>query len=690
MNENLTWIKKYRNLGWRVIPIVPGQKRFKVKGTWDDIRSRDWNDSNFDANDNIGLDPATGGLVDVDLDCWEAVAIGELILPKKCPYIFGRKTKPRSHFMYPTSKIPMPEEDLKLVWQGETILELRTGAVGHTRIPPSIHTDKNETKEAIEWYQFEEKITPPIVTWELLRRKSALIAATTLTLRYYPAEGARHDWALAYWGSLRQLGVTREEATQIFDAIRIVGPSNNDIGNREMEFRTTYEKPEEQAIAGLQHLRRIDSNFARGLSKFLQGTITVRGFISSSRGGVDAGNPKNHIIALERAGLTFTYDKFSGTNLVQQGSRKRPLEDSLIIHSRLEIHKDYGFLPGKELFYDVISNECWKKSFNPVLDYLDELKWDGEPRINTWLSKYCGAINDEYSQQIGRLTLLAAVNRIVHPGSKFDQLLVLEGIQGSGKSSTIRALCPDENWFSDSVPIGADPQKVIEITKGKWLVEISDLFGMSKREVETVKAFLSRQTDEARKVYAHEPERRPRMFICIGTTNRDIYLNDPTGNRRFWPIKVGNEQDVEGITRDRDQLWAEAAEIVSKGCDLILPQHLWKIASLHQGMRAYEDPWTDLIISCLLNPKPDWQQYKKNLGDINFTLEEMLSATGKDSAHWDIGDSRRIIDILKRLGCEKTQFRRDTLRQRGWRLSVENRKKLLEDSLATMASIEEF
>lgn len=683
-------LAKYRKLGWRTVPIRAGTKKFKTKGTsfpqdikvvWADIREHEWKDEDYDPGDNVGLDPASANLVDVDLDCWEAFAVGKMFMPDPAPYSFGRNGKPLSHLIYPCADAPFPEEDVKLVWQGETLLELRTGASGHTRLPPSIHVEEMEDgttlTEGVIWDNFAEdgeKLEP--VKWEHLRRRASLIAVTTMIVRNYPAKGARHSWGLALWGALRQLGVTLEEAELIQTAIKRIGPQDNDTDNRRDELSSTYNLDEDQATSGLSHLKKFDPSFVSALKKFIGGTVTIRGFIANANGGPNARNPKNYLIALERDGYTFSLDNFASVNLMQQGTRQRPLDDAVINNARLQINDSYKFLPSKDLFFDVIYDECWKNRFNPVRNYLDELHWDGIERLDAWLVIYAGAKDDEYTRTVGRITLAASVKRIFDPGCKFDQLLVLEGIQGSGKSSSIRALCPRAEWFTDSLPIGADPQRVIEATKGKWLVEIPELFGMSKREVDTVKAFLSRQNDEARKAYGREPERRSRMFVCIGSTNKDVYLSDPTGNRRFWPVAVSDKQDVEGLLGARDQLWAEAVALVRNGESLVLPEHLWSVAEAHQTLRSHQDPWEELIQAQLSNPRPDWVHRKFHVGDLSFTTPEILSSTGKDSAQWDINDARRVGDLLKKLGCTRQQIRRGNKKIQGWNLTIGRQRDL--------------
>src|SRR5262245_16675409 len=170
---------------------------------------------------------------------------------------------------------------------------------------------------------------------------------------------------------------------------------------------------------------------------------------------------------------------------------------------------------------------------------------------------------------MGRKALIAGVRRIRKPGCKFDTALVFEGKQGTSKSKLVRILA-SEPWFSDNLPVGADAKLIIEQTAGVWIVELAELSGMRRSEVEAVKTMLSRQSDRARPSYGRHAVDRHRQFIFIGTINETRYLKDTTGNRRFWPVKTG-ELDYIGLARDRDQLWAEAAYWEEKGEPLELP-----------------------------------------------------------------------------------------------------------------------
>jgi predicted P-loop ATPase len=217
------------------------------------------------------------------------------------------------------------------------------------------------------------------------------------------------------------------------------------------------------------------------------------------------------------------------------------------------------------------------QSTKSVVDYLSSLVWDGTPRLDRWLVDYAGAEDTPRVRAVSRAMLIAAVRRARQPGCTFDQMPVLEGPQGCGKSSALRVLAVDDAWFTDVLPLAdADMRRIIEATAGKWIVEAAELASLLEREDDVakdresaprrqsaaLKAYLSRSHDEARMAYARERTRVPRSFVIVGTTGATSYLQD-TGNRRFWPVSV-RRFDLDQLISVRDQLWAEAA--VAEAC----------------------------------------------------------------------------------------------------------------------------
>jgi hypothetical protein len=240
-------------------------------------------------------------------------------------------------------------------------------------------------------------------------------------------------------------------------------------------------------------------------------------------------------LALHRLGMRLSYDEFGGTVLING----READEDIVNRLWVAIDDAFGFRPQLETLNRLIDADARKSPVHPVREYLDSLIWDATPRIDTWLTTYGGAEASDYVRAVGRLVLIAAVRRVRQPGCKFDELLVLESKQGTLKSSALRVLCPNKDWFSDDLPLGIESKEVIERTAGKWIIEAAEMHGNRGRETEQLKAFLSRQVDgPVRMAYARRPTKVPRQFILIGTTNATAYLKDSTGGRRFWPVRV--------------------------------------------------------------------------------------------------------------------------------------------------------
>lgn len=190
--------------------------------------------------------------------------------------------------------------------------------------------------------------------------------------------------------------------------------------------------------------------------------------------------------------------------------------------------------------------------------------------------------------------MIAAVRRVRHPGCKFDEMIVFESEQGKDKSTALSVLAVEEEWFTDNLPLNADAARTIECLAGRWIIEAAELQGMRKGDVEHLKALLSRRIDRARLAYGRLPAEFPRQCVFAGTTNNQKYLRDQTGNRRFWPVKVGSI-DVDGLKRDRDQLWAEAAHREAREESIRLDPSLWQEAAVEQDERREEDPFTIML-----------------------------------------------------------------------------------------------
>src|SRR5262249_29949799 len=285
-------------------------------------------------------------------------------------------------------------------------------------------------------------------------------------------------------------------------------------------------------------------------------------------------------VASQALGIICRYDEFHDRMLVgghQIGQWAGELSDAVTVVLRQVIIEKFGFDPGKDHVADAATALCLENRFDPLLDYLDCLKWDGVPRLDRWLTTYLGVEDADLHRAVFRATLIAAVRRIRQPGCKFDHILTLEGPEGKGKSTAIAVLAGVEN-FSDQTILSQSDKEQQELLRGIWLYEIADLAGLRRAEVEKVKAFASRTHDRARPAYGRRRVDAPRRCIFVATTNEDEYLKSPTGNRRFWPVAVGSI-DIEGLRRDRDQTMGRSGQSrVRRGGD-----HARRRAMGHRG-----------------------------------------------------------------------------------------------------------
>ncbi|CAD5273079.1 Virulence-associated E family protein (fragment) [Bosea sp. 62] len=314
------------------------------------------------------------------------------------------------------------------------------------------------------------------------------------------------------------------------------------------------------------------------------------------------GNPRptlrNAIVAFQRLGVQASHDLFRRRHMVlglKLEAFQGELTDDFSAMLRKTVLDEFGFDPGREHVRDALHMMALENSYHPIRDYLAGLEWDGKPRIDTLLVDYFGAEDTPLNRAIGRIVPIAAVRRVRRPGCKFDEILVLEGKQGTGKSTALAILAGAEN-HSDQEILTLDKRAQMEAMAGKWIYELSELEGLRKADAAKVKAFASQGSDRARMAYAYFADERPRECIFIGTTNDDHYLSDPTGNRRFWPVRTG-AIDLEALARDRDQLWAEAAVLEAADEPIRLSQELWEAASAEQAARTAFDPWLDTLAS---------------------------------------------------------------------------------------------
>ena len=330
---------------------------------------------------------------------------------------------------------------------------------------------------------------------------------------------------------------------------------------------------------------------------------------------------------------------------------------------------------------DAILAVAAERSYHPIKEYLDHLpEWDGTDRVETLLIDYFNATDNSYTRAVTRKMMVAAVARIVHPGTKFDSVLILNGPQGIGKSTFFAKLAGD--WFSDSLTLTdmkdkAGPEKL----QGYWILELGELAGMRKTDVEVVKSFISRSDDKYRASYGVNVESHPRQCIIVGSTNAESgFLRDITGNRRFWPVRIsgdGKRKAWQMSVYDVEQIWAETLVLYAKGEKLYLEGSDVELATNEQADAMESDEREGLVRSYLDTLLPDdWnvlslyerRNYlngsefggESRVGTVERTIvcnmEIWCECFGRDASAMKPADSYAIAGIMKKInGWNKYQ-----------------------------------
>ena len=250
--------------------------------------------------------------------------------------------------------------------------------------------------------------------------------------------------------------------------------------------------------------------------------------------------------------------------------------------------------------------------FNPVRAYLNGLKWDNKPRLDTLFIDYLGAEDSPYTRAVTRKAFTAAVSRAMKPGRKFDNMLILCGPQGVGKSTILDKM--SRGWFNDSIKT-FEGKEASELLQGVWIVEIAELDAFRRSEVSTIKQFLSLCADRYRPAYGRNVKEQARRCVFFGTCNNMDFLQDPTGNRRFWPVDVRVNEPTRNVFKDLtpaeiDQVWAEAKLRWVLGEDLYLTGELEKAALQQQEQHRESSIVEGMIADFVARKVPsNWQDW---------------------------------------------------------------------------------
>jgi hypothetical protein len=414
------------------------------------------------------------------------------------------------------------------------------------------------------------------------------------------------------------------------------------------------------------------------------------------------GSQINVLAAAYALKLDCRYDQFLGKYYV--GGMELFGEGNEVSDRVVRAFRDYcfrrtGFEPIKDAVREGLMRACEAHTFNSVQDYLLACIWDGVPRVEMWLSRYLGVADTKLHRVCGDLVLRAACRRAFDPGCKWDQVLSLEGPEGTDKSTAVKVLAGAKDlegrseYFSDSTILDKQEKEQMELSRGVWFYELSEMSGASKADQKKLKAFVTRQEDRSREAYAYFKTNQPRSAVFIATVNTDPntgdivpYLN-PGDRRRWWPVRVGTI-DIEALMRDRDQLFAEAMQRAAECEDITnvplrwnslkLPREFWNLAEVEQVEREITDPLVDRLGTL-------YAELSADIGNATRMIDgHHVPAAGRDylierGEVWvasafvvkllpqtQTTDGRRVAAAMAKLGWRRVKDRRTGIEARGF------------------------
>ena len=659
----------------------------------------------LDANLGLLLGVASGGLVDVDLDCAEARALADVFL-SPTGMRHGRPSAPESHRFYTGALPPLRTKRYKdpTAAKGDKkcLVELRSGSevsASQTMIPPSIHP----SGEKLAWVGGSVYGEPARIEIVALQTAVAQLAVASLLANHFPSVGQRHEFALALGGMLLRGGLSEHEAHRLVYEVARVGGSA-DATARAATVRSTARRiAVGEAVTGRTRLAEIigdgGDRIVDSVAKWLElgdaGGPPFPAGSAPTAGPHDTPGTLGPSATAERP-LSASY--FNVLRVVREnlagvlGERRlafdemrraptldgRELRDVDVyalrasIEERIPVRGKAAWLKARvDDVHAALLQVASERSYHPVRDYLSGLVWDGTPRIELVASTILHAADTAISRMLLRRWFISAVARPMSPGCKMDTVLVLVGDQGWLKSTFFDTLAGEH--FTDTA-IDIHSKDSYEVLQRSWILEWSELESIRRRAMETVKAFLSSRRDTYRPSYGRLPVTVPRTSVIVGTTNRPDFLDDETGNRRFWLVDVGGEIDLPRLREWRDQLWAEAVAAYHDGEQWWLtPDEEAALAPVHEA-HATTDPWTEIVLgwaAAPAYPEHPTDETPMPSGSPALTAANILRyAVKKPIDRCVKTDETRVTKILTRGGYEKAP-RAGNLRV--WRLRAGRR-----------------
>jgi len=330
--------------------------------------------------------------------------------------------------------------------------------------------------------------------------------------------------------------------------------------------------------------------------------------------------------------------------------------------------------------------------YDPLLDYLEPLQWNGTPMCETWLIDYCGAIDNAYTRFVSKLVLVAAVARAYVPGIKYDHVLVLAGDQSVMKSTLIETLAGKE--FFSELTLTDNEKNTIQKMQGCWIIELPEGMPFKRKEISELKNFITAKKNKERFAFERRIENYHRRSIFIMTINPTNlgYLSDPTGNRRFLPVRMNGDINIPAIAANRDQLFAEAKHLFQSGFKIYIDKNNIPVAeglAAEHDLAETKDDW-DKPITMWLTGSSD--QYHEIPSVITCSDVWVKCLGGQLSAYKQQVEGARIGKILTSLGCNYSSGRINGIPVKGYKTeeAIKNLKEKLNDDLIKQAQSVKF
>jgi len=384
-----------------------------------------------------------------------------------------------------------------------------------------------------------------------------------------------------------------------------------------------------------------------------------------AQGKIEA-SARNMVAVTERAdicGMMIAYDGFLDAIIWSkppaQGEKPRwqEFKDEHYIDLRIELEKRGFKAFGKEMLRDVVARVARYRRVDIATEWLSRLKWDGVPRVDQFMHRYLGCEDNAYNAAVGAYAWTAHAGRVLQPGCQADMAIVLIGQQGARKTSAIKALVPDKAMYT-TINMQDRDDNLSRQLRGKLVGELEELRGLNSREAEEIKAWVTKTHEEWVPKFKEFGTQFPRRLLFWGSGNAEGFLGDPTGERRYLPTYVGEAIDVEGIQRDREQLWAEGAErFAAGGIEWAMAEMLAKAE--HHKFKV-SDAWDGPVAHWLVTERLDGTKPE----DAPFAIHEALTeAVNIPIQNHDRGKEMRMSAILKSYGFARKQVGTD----RAWR-----------------------